>query len=165
MLKVGLISDTHSWLDPEVFKYFADCDEIWHMGDIGSVQIIEQLQELKPLKAVFGNIDDANIRHLLPEDLIFEAEGLKVLITHIGSIPPKYSGRIQKLLKIHSPDLFLCGHSHILRVIKDREKFNLAYINPGAAGRHGFHHVRTIMRMTLENRKITHLEAIELGKR
>lgn len=165
MLKIGLISDTHSWLDPAIFEYFKECDEIWHLGDVGSENIIHELQKFKPLRAVFGNIDGPIIRQLIPEDLYFEAEGLKILMTHIGSLPPKYSGRINKLLKIHNPDLFLCGHSHILRVIKDKDKFNLVYINPGAAGHHGFHHVRTIMRMTLENRKITNLEAIELGQR
>jgi uncharacterized protein len=165
MASIGLISDTHSYLDPAVFEHFKDCDEIWHIGDIGDRVVYDDLALFKPTKAVFGNIDDQELRHELPEDMFFELEGLKVLITHIGSLPGKYSARIKKLIKIHQPNLFICGHSHILRVIKDSQNEGLVYINPGAAGKHGFHHIRTIMRMTLVKSKISNLEVIELGKR
>ena len=165
MALIGLISDTHSYLDPNVYEHFKDCDEIWHAGDIGERSVIDSLATFKPTRAVFGNIETQELRFELPEDLIFEIEGLKVLITHIGSLPGKYSARIKNLLKIHSPNLFICGHSHILRVIKDPINKNLVYINPGAAGKHGFHHVRTIMRMKIEVGKVTNLEVIELGSR
>lgn len=165
MATIGLISDTHSFLDPAVFEHFKNCDEIWHIGDIGDRSVLDQLLAYKPVRAVFGNIETQELRFELPEDLIFEMEGLKVLITHIGSLPGKYSARIKKLIKIHQPNLFICGHSHILRVIKDPTNHGLVYLNPGAAGKHGFHHVRTIMRMTLEQSKITNLEVIELGNR
>ncbi|NBA88571.1 YfcE family phosphodiesterase [Emticicia sp. CRIBPO] len=165
MTKIGLISDTHSFLDPKVFEHFSECDEIWHIGDIGDPQILKDLQAFKPVKAVFGNIDNQELRWELPEDSFFECEGVRVLLTHIGSLPPTYNPRIRALLKKHEPNLFICGHSHILRVIKDHKYENLVYINPGAAGHHGFHHTRTIMRMTLESKKISNLEVIELGKR
>lgn len=162
MLQIGLISDTHSYLDSLVFEYFKDCDEIWHIGDIGKIEVIRELEAFKPTQAVYGNIDDADLRHIYPENLIFEREGLNILITHIGGLPGKLPARVRNLFKIHKPDLFICGHSHILRVLKDKGK---VFINPGAAGHHGFHHVRTIMRMTLSDGKIKNLEAIELGKR
>jgi uncharacterized protein len=165
MALIGLISDTHSFLDPNVYEHFKDCDEIWHAGDIGDRSVLDSLTAFKPTRAVFGNIETQELRFELPEDLIFEIEGLKVLMTHIGSLPGKYSARIKNLLKIHSPNLFICGHSHILRVIKDPINKKLVYINPGAAGKHGFHHVRTIMRMKIEAGKVTNLEVIELGSR
>lgn len=165
MAIIGLISDTHSYLDPTVFEHFKGCDEIWHIGDIGERKVYDELAAFKPTKAVFGNIDSQELRYELPEDLIFEIEGSKVFITHIGSLPGKYSTRIKKMIKIHQPNLFICGHSHILRVIKDSANGGMVYLNPGAAGKHGFHHMRTIMRMTLEQSKITNLEVIELGKR
>ncbi len=165
MKTIGLISDTHSYLDPQVFEHFRDCDEIWHIGDIGDPEVLRLLQASKPVKAVFGNIDGPDLRYEIPEDLIFECEGLKVLMTHIGGTPPSYTPRVRELLKNHRPDLFICGHSHILRVIKDHKRENLVYLNPGAAGKHGFHHVRTLMRMTLSSGRISNLEVIELGKR
>lgn len=162
MLKIGLISDTHSFLDPSVFKHFEHCDEIWHIGDIGEEIVLKQLRDFKPTYAVFGNIDSQDLRHELPEDLLLEREGLRILLTHIGSLPDKLSSRIKNLIKIYQPDLFICGHSHILRVIK-ADKW--IYINPGAAGHNGFHAVRTLMRMELSQGKITNLEVVELGKR
>ena len=165
MALIGLISDTHSYLDPNVYEHFKDCDEIWHAGDIGDRSVLDSLTAYIPTRAVFGNIETQELRFELQEDLIFEIEGLKVLMTHIGSLPGKYSARIKNLLKIHSPNLFICGHSHILRVIKDPINKNLVYINPGAAGKHGFHHLRTIMRMKIEAGKVTYLEVIELGSR
>jgi putative phosphoesterase len=165
MKNIGLISDTHGFLDPMVFHHFKEVDEIWHIGDIGNREVLDALSAFKCTRAVFGNIETQELRFELPEDLIFEIENLKVFITHIGSLPGKYSSRIKKLIKINQPNLFICGHSHILRIIKDPVHVGLVYINPGAAGKHGFHHVRTIMRMSLENGKITNLDVIELGPR
>jgi uncharacterized protein len=165
MTRIGLISDTHSYLDPLVFDYFENCDEIWHLGDIGSESIITELQNFKPLRVVYGNIDTPYLQKTLPEVDVFELEGLKVMLIHIGAIPPRYNPKIKALLKKHSPNLFLCGHSHILRVIKDPNTVGLVYINPGAAGKHGFHHVRTLMKMELHDGKVVNLEVNELGKR
>jgi uncharacterized protein len=165
MTRIGLISDTHSYLDPLVFDYFENCNEIWHLGDIGSESIITELQNFKPLRVVYGNIDTPYLQKTLPEVDVFELEGLKVMLIHIGAIPPRYNPKIKALLKKHTPNLFLCGHSHILRVIKDPNTVGLVYINPGAAGKHGFHHVRTLMKMELHDGKVVNLEVNELGKR
>ncbi|MFC3810134.1 metallophosphoesterase family protein [Lacihabitans lacunae] len=165
MTRIGLISDTHSYLDPLVFDYFENCDEIWHLGDIGSESIITELQNFKPLRVVYGNIDTPYLQKTLPEVDVFDLEGLKVMLIHIGAIPPRYNPKIKALLKKHTPNLFLCGHSHILKVIKDPNTVGLVYINPGAAGKHGFHHVRTLMKMELHDGKVVNLEVNELGKR
>jgi uncharacterized protein len=164
-MKIGLISDTHSYLDPKVFEYFKDCDEIWHAGDIGTQQIITDLQAFKPLKAVFGNIDDKEIQHQLPEDLWFDCGGLTVWMTHIGGAPPNYNPRVKKVLKEKKPDIFVCGHSHILRVKKDPAQGNMLYVNPGAAGNHGFHQMKTLLRFEIVARELKRMEVIELGKR
>ena len=164
-MKIGLLSDTHSHLDPKVLSYFKDCDEIWHAGDIGEITVITELEKLKPLRAVFGNIDDKEMQARFPEDLWFECEGLNIWITHIGGAPPNYNPRVKKILKQRVPDIFICGHSHILRVKKDPNFRNMVYMNPGAAGNQGFHHVKTIMRFEITKGEIKNLEAIELGKR
>ncbi|WP_422003751.1 metallophosphoesterase family protein [Roseivirga pacifica] len=164
MIKIGLISDTHSFLDKKVLEYFDSCDEIWHAGDIGNHEVLDELEAFKPTRSVFGNIDDKTIQSRTIEDLVFEVEGVKVFITHIGGKPPRYAKGITTKLKQHKPNLFICGHSHILRVMPDKER-NLIYMNPGAAGHHGFHHVRTLLRFDINNGKIENLEAIELGKR
>jgi len=163
-MKIGLLSDTHSYLDPKILEHFAACDEIWHAGDIGDDGLADALEKFKPLKAVFGNIDDKNLQKRFPEDLWFDCEGMKIWMTHIGGAPPNYNPRVNKILKQKIPDVFICGHSHILRVKKD-EKRNMLYINPGAAGNHGFHSVKTIVRMEIEQGKIGKMEVIELGKR
>lgn len=163
-MKIGLISDTHSHLDPKVLEYFQSVDEIWHAGDIGEVSVTQQLEQLKPLRAVYGNIDDKNLQALYPEDLWFDCEGLRIWMTHIAGSPPNYNPRTKKILKEKSADVLICGHSHILKVIKD-PKYNLLYINPGAAGNHGFHHIKTIMRFEILNKEIKNMEVIELGKR
>lgn len=163
-MKIGLISDTHSYLDPKVFTYFKDCDEVWHAGDIGDAPVVNELEKFKPLRAVFGNIDDKEMQSRYPEDLWFTCEGLTIWITHIGGAPPNYNPRIKKLLKEKTPDVFICGHSHILRVIKD-PTYNMLYINPGAAGNHGFHSMKTIIRFEINDKIISKLEVIELGKR
>jgi putative phosphoesterase len=165
MLQIGLISDTHSFLDDSIFNYFEEVDEIWHAGDIGNIEIIHKLKEFKPLRAVFGNIDDAEMRWTLKEDEVFELEGLKIYLTHIGGLPPNFNPRTRKIIKEQNPDIFICGHSHIVNVKKDTKHNNMVCLNPGAAGKHGFHKIRTIMRFCLNQKKITNLELIELGTR
>lgn len=165
MTSIGIISDTHSFLDKQVFTYFSDCDEIWHAGDIGSTEIIENLQNFKPTRFVYGNIDSKEIQWKVPENQYFEIENLKIWMTHIGGIPPTYNPSLKKRLKENLPNIFVCGHSHILRVLKDDKLNNLVYINPGAAGREGFHKVRTLLKMVLDNGKIIKLDVIELGLR
>jgi uncharacterized protein len=164
-LKIGLISDTHSYLDPKIFDYFKNCDEIWHAGDIGSLEVSDRLQAFKPFKAVFGNIDDPDIRHQYPENLRFNCEGFNIWMTHIGGAPPNYNPSVKKVFKENQPDIFICGHSHILRVISDKTRKNMIYLNPGAAGMQGFHKIRTLLRFELENKQIKNMEVIELGKR
>ncbi len=163
-MKIGLLSDTHSYLDPKVFEYFKACDEIWHAGDIGDASVVNELEKFKPLRAVFGNIDDKEMQARYPEDLWFSCEGLTIWMTHIGGAPPNYNPRVKKALKEKIPDVFICGHSHILRVKKD-PTFNLLYINPGAAGNHGFHTIKTIIRFEVNDKIVSKLEVIELGKR
>lgn len=162
---IGLLSDTHSYLDPKVFDHFKQVDEIWHAGDIGDPSVADELEKFKPLRGVYGNIDDMTIQTRFPEDLWFECEGLTIWITHIGGAPPNYNPRIKKVLKEKVPDIFICGHSHILRVKKDPKYKNLLYLNPGAAGNHGFHLVKTLIRFEVVKKEIRKVEVIELGKR
>ena len=164
MKKILLISDTHSYLDPALQKHIEEADEVWHAGDIGTIDVCENIEKLKPLKAVFGNIDAPDIKNKYPENLIFTCENVKVFITHIGGYPGKYPARIKNLIKENQPKLFICGHSHILKVIFDKEN-NLLHINPGACGVHGFHNVKTAVRFELEKSEIKNLAVIELGKR
>ncbi|MBL7841844.1 MAG: metallophosphoesterase family protein [Cyclobacteriaceae bacterium] len=163
-MKIGLLSDTHGFLDPKVPDYFKDCDEIWHGGDFG-YGVLEQLELLKPVKAVFGNIDDKTLRTKLPEDLWFTCEGLSIFMTHIGGAPPNYNPRVKKILHERAPDIFICGHSHILRIKKDPNYNNMIYLNPGAAGNHGFHTTKTLVRFEITGKDIKNMEVIELGKR
>lgn len=165
IMKIGLLSDTHGHLDRKVFKYFENCDEIWHAGDIGTVQVYDQLAAFKPLKAVYGNIDGQDIRILCPEHQRFECGGLSILITHIGGYPPRYNKNIIQELKSNTPDIFICGHSHILKVMSDPRLNNLLHINPGAAGIHGFHKVKTVIRFDIINNKVVNMQAIEFGNR
>lgn len=164
-MKIGLLSDTHSFLDPNILDFFSGCDEVWHAGDIGDPLIITKLEEFRPLRAVYGNIDAPEIRHRFPEDLQFDCEGMNVWITHIAGTPPRYNPRIKKKLKGYTPDLLICGHSHILKVMRDPEHNNLIFMNPGAAGNHGFHSMKTILRFEIKNGVLANLEVIELGKR
>ena len=164
-MKIGLLSDTHSHLEPKVFEYFKDCHEIWHGGDIGDAAVINDLEKFKPVRAVFGNIDDKEMQVRFPEDLWFNCEGLTIWMTHIGGAPPNYNPRIKKMLKDRVPDIFICGHSHILRIKNDAAYKNMLYINPGAAGNHGFHNIKTIVRFEVIGKEIKNLEVIELGKR
>lgn len=163
-MRIGLISDTHDHLDKSVFKYFDQCDEIWHAGDIGSLSLLEELENFKPTVAVFGNIDDATVRSACPEDQIFEREGKKILMTHIAAKPPRYNTRVKSLIKFNQPNLLICGHSHILKVEPDRTN-NLLFMNPGAAGIHGFHKVKTLLRFDIQEGKVLNLEVVELGLR
>lgn len=164
MKRIGLLSDTHDFLDPNVFKYFEECDEIWHAGDIGSLGLLEELEAFLPVKAVYGNIDGAEVRAAAPENLIWDCEAMKVLMTHIGGYPGRYNARVKALLNEEKPDLYICGHSHILKIMPDKQR-GLLHINPGAAGNHGFHKVKTIVRFSVEKGKMDNLEVIELGKR
>jgi putative phosphoesterase len=163
-MKIGLISDTHGYLDPRILEHFKQVDEIWHAGDIGDAAVLHQLQSLKPVKAVYGNIDDKDIQLLAAEDLWWTCEGVCIWMTHIAGAPPNYNPRIKKTLKEKIPQVLICGHSHILRVLKD-PKHNLLYINPGAAGNHGFHHMKTVLRFDVTQGTIKNMEVIELGKR
>lgn len=163
-MRIGLLSDTHGWLDPAVFDYFAECDEVWHAGDIGTMDVLEQLEAFRPVRAVYGNIDDAQIRTATVENQIFTLEGLSVVMTHIGGYPGRYNARVRELLDTHQPDLYICGHSHILKVMPDHKR-QLLHINPGACGRHGFHKMRTLVRFAIRDEKVTDLEVVELGKR
>jgi putative phosphoesterase len=164
MIKVGLLSDTHGYLDSRILHHFKDCDEIWHAGDIGSIEVLEKLEKYKPLRAVFGNIDGHKIRASLPEVNRFTLQGLDVLIKHIGGYPGRYDRSIVNTILSDPPDLFISGHSHILKVIPDNH-LQLLHINPGAAGKSGLHHVRTIVRFVIESEKVSDLEVIELEKR
>ncbi len=164
-MKIGLISDTHSYLDPKVFEYFKDCDEVWHAGDIGEISLITEFKSFKPFRAVYGNIDSKEIQHTFPEDLFFTCEGLTIWMTHIGGAPPHYNPRIKKILKEKTPEVFICGHSHILRIKRDPNFNNMLYVNPGAAGNHGFHQIKTIIRFEIKKTKIEKMEVVELGKR
>lgn len=163
MTRIGLISDTHGYLDEKVFDHFKSCDEVWHAGDFGE-GVIEPLKSFKMLKGVFGNIDDQKIRHEFPKQLFFNCEDVKVMIKHIGGYPPKYNPETKKELSINKPQLFISGHSHILKVIYD-EKLQCLYMNPGAAGKHGWHKTRTIIRFVIDRKNIHQCEVIELGKR
>lgn len=163
-MQIGLISDTHGHLEPSVFEHFKSCDEIWHAGDIGPIGLLEQLETFRPTVAVFGNIDDHRVRTALPEDQLIEREGVRILITHIAGNMPRYNPRVKKLIQEFRPQVLVCGHSHILKVQPDKAN-ELLYVNPGAAGIHGFHQIKTLLRMRLQEGKIVHMEVVELGKR
>lgn len=159
---IGLLSDTHNFLDERVFTHFKDCDEIWHAGDIGDIDVADRLKEFKPFRAVFGNIDGKDVRRQYPENLRFEMEGVDVWMTHIGGYPGRYSTLIKKDLYKNPPKLFICGHSHILKVQYD-PALKLLHLNPGAAGKQGWQTVSTLMRFKLDKGEIKDLEVIELG--
>lgn len=163
MTQIGILSDTHSYLDPRVFTYFKDCDQIWHAGDIGSAALADELMAFKPLKGVYGNIDGQELRRMFPLDHQFQCEELTVWITHIAGTPKRYPPRIREQLLIRQPDIFVCGHSHILKVARVPAFNNMLHINPGAAGRRGFHAIRTLIRLKIEHKRIFDFEVIELG--
>ena len=164
MKKILLLSDTHSYIDAQILKYVKLADEVWHAGDIGDLKVTDTIKNLKPLRAVYGNIDDNLARLEFPLDNKFTVEDVSVWITHIGGYPNKYNQRIREEIKLNSPKIFISGHSHILKVQYDK-KLNLLHLNPGAAGNHGFHNVRTMLRFTIDKEQIKDLEIIELAKR
>jgi len=164
MFKLGLISDTHGFLDPKVAKHFSDVDEIWHAGDIGESGVLEKLQSFKPIKVVYGNIETQERQQALPEVIVENVEELKFMMIHIAGQPGRYAKGINQLIKTHQPDVLICGHSHILRVERD-QKHQLMYINPGAAGQQGFHKTRTLLRFKIEGARLLDMEVIELGSR
>lgn len=164
MKRIGIISDTHGYLDEPIFNHFEKCDEIWHAGDFGSLELAHRIRAVKPMKGVFGNIDDKQLRLEFPEQLVFQCEDVKVMMRHIGGSPPHYNPETRKALALHRPQLFICGHSHILKVMFD-EKYECLYLNPGAAGRQGWHQVRTIIRLVIDGAMMKDCEVIELGKR
>jgi hypothetical protein len=164
MTKILLLSDTHSHIDDAILKHVLWADEVWHAGDIGSLDVTDAISKLKPLKGVNGNIDDHIIQKEFPENNRFFCEEVDVLITHIGGYPPKYNSRTRDIIKQNPPKLFICGHSHILKVMMDK-KLGVLHMNPGACGKHGFHQVRTMLRFVIEGDNIKNLEVIELGKR
>lgn len=163
MKQIGLLSDTHSFLNPKLFDFFKDVDEIWHAGDIGDLETADRLSNFKPLKAVYGNIDGSQIRLEYPKTLLFECELMKILMIHIGGYPKKYESGVLKLIKHEKPQLFISGHSHILKVINDPDN-NLLHINPGAAGKNGFHKVSTLLRFNIDEARIDNLEILELKR-
>jgi putative phosphoesterase len=164
-MRIGLLSDTHGELDPKVLEYFAGCDEIWHAGDIGDRAVTDALQAFKPVRAVFGNIDNKELQIQFPEDNRFVCEGMNILITHIAGKPPSYNPRVRKLLEKERPDILICGHSHLLLIKRDATAGNMLFINPGAAGNHGFHRIKTLVRFDIVQGSISNMEVIELGKR
>ncbi|MBO7557794.1 MAG: metallophosphoesterase family protein [Bacteroidaceae bacterium] len=162
MKRIGLLSDTHGYWDSKYEKYFSECDEIWHAGDIGTVEVAEKLAAIKPLRAVYGNIDGGDLRKMFSEKYRFKCEEVEVLIKHIGGYPGHYDASIRDSIFARPPQLFISGHSHILKVIYDKT-LQCLHINPGAAGMSGFHKVRTLVRFTIDGKEIKDLEVIELA--
>lgn len=165
MHRIGLLSDTHGYLNPKIFHYLENCDELWHAGDIGNLATADTLESFKPFRAVYGNIDGGELRVRYPEDLFFTCEGIHIYMTHIGGYPPKYNKRTKSIIQSKKPDLFISGHSHILKIMRDPNVPDLLHINPGAAGKQGFHKTATVVRFTIDGKKISDLQVIELGKR
>ena len=164
MKKILLLSDTHSYIDNNILKYVKQADEVWHAGDIGSNKVTDKIKQVSKLRAVYGNIDDKNIRSEFPLDNIFTIEKVQVWITHIGGYPYRYDHRIKEKIIKNPPKLFISGHSHILKVQYDK-KLNLLHLNPGSAGKYGIHKVRTMLRFMIENKEIKNLEVIEMENR
>jgi putative phosphoesterase len=163
-MKIGLLSDTHGYLHPRIKHHFNDCDEIWHAGDVGNFELLQELAHFKPLRCVYGNVDGTEIRKETQENLFFGVEGKTVLMTHIAGYPGRYNPRVLKLIRQHRPGIVICGHSHILKVIYDK-KYDHLHMNPGAAGNHGWHQVMTILTFEINKANIENLKVIELGKR
>jgi len=164
MIKIGLISDTHNYFDPQIEEYFSDRDEIWHAGDFGTIEIAEKLKNIAPVVGVYGNIDGQDVRKVYPLHQRFSREGVKVWITHIGGIPGRYCIPIREEIENDTPDLFICGHSHILKIARDQSLDRMLYMNPGAAGKQGFQVHRTVVRFNIHEGKIQDVEVINLGR-
>jgi len=163
MTRIGLLSDTHHFLDEVIFEHFTNCDEIWHAGDFGTIGIADKLKDFKPVKGVYGNIDGYDIRNVYPEKLRWKCEQVEIMMTHIGGYPPKYNPVVKKELIQNPAQLFISGHSHILKVMYD-DKLGCLHMNPGAAGKQGWHKVRTIIRFAIDGKEIKDCEVIELGR-
>jgi len=163
-MKIGLISDTHGWVHPRLFEHFKSCDEIWHAGDIGNIETADILSAFKPLRAVYGNIDNAMVRRVYKENLIFNVDEVRVWLTHIGGTPGHYDKKVKTGIYENPPDIFICGHSHIAKVMYDK-KAGMLYVNPGAAGYSGFHKYMTAIRFSINGKAIHDMELIELGER
>jgi len=163
MKKILLLSDTHSYIDNDILKYVKQADEVWHAGDIGNLKVTDAIKALKPIRAVYGNIDDTIVRAEFPEHKRFMCEDIDVWMTHIGGYPNKYDIRVRKAIAENPPKLFICGHSHILKVMPDK-RLNLLHMNPGAVGKYGLHKVRTMLRFTIDGDKIDNLEVIEFKR-
>ena len=163
MKRIGILSDTHCTLIPQLFDFFKDVDELWHAGDIGNIKTADALAQFKPLRAVHGNIDDHVVRMQYPEDLFFHIEDVDVYMTHIGGYPGHYMSVVRDILEKEKPDLYICGHSHILKVMYDKQ-LNLLHINPGAAGNSGFHNKVTLVRMVIDGKTFKDLEIFELDR-
>lgn len=164
MKKIGIISDTHSYIDEKLFEFFKNCDEVWHAGDIGNIDAFNLMNSKFNLRAVYGNIDGGELRLVCKSNLFFQVEEVKVLMTHIGGYPKRYDSRALKMIKELQPDLFVCGHSHILKVMYDKD-FNMMCINPGAIGKSGFHVVRTAIRFEINKKDLQNLEVLELQRK
>lgn len=164
MKKILLLSDTHGFIDSQILKFVKQADEVWHAGDIGDVKVSDAIKNLKTLRGVYGNIDNKNLRIEFPLDNKFKIDDVNIWITHIGGYPNRYNARIKEEIQKNPPDVFISGHSHILKVIFDK-KLNLLHLNPGAAGKQGLHQVRTMLRFEINNKKVENLEIIELEKR
>jgi uncharacterized protein len=164
MTRIGLLADTHNYLDEAVFKHFESCDELWHAGDFGTAAIADRLKEFKPLRGVYGNIDGYDVRSVYPEKLAWDCEQVRVFMTHIGGYPNKYAPGVKQQLVVNGASLFISGHSHILKIIYD-DKINCLHMNPGAAGNQGWHKMRTIVRFAIDGSNIKDCEVIELGRR
>ena len=163
MTRILVLSDTHNFLDEKILKYAESCDQIWHAGDVGTTKVTDELKKVKPVIAVYGNIDGMDVRKEFPLHQRFNCENVGVCITHIGGSPGRYNPEIRNLLQVKPPKLFICGHSHILKVMFDK-KYNMLYMNPGAAGNYGAHKVKTLLRLNIDKSDIKDLQIIEFGK-
>jgi uncharacterized protein len=163
-MKIAILSDTHNHLDDTIISYIQDVDEIWHAGDIGTLALLDKLKSLKKVRAVYGNIDGRDVRMETGEDLFFTIEGMKIWMTHIGGHPGRYDKSVKAKLQENPPDVFICGHSHICRILPDN-KLNMLYINPGAAGKYGFHAIRTMILAEIKDKRFTDLKVVELFPR
>ena len=163
-MKIAILSDTHNHIDETIISYLEDVDEIWHAGDIGTLALLDKLKSLKKVRAVYGNIDGKDIRMETKEHLFFNIEGMKIWMTHIGGYPGRYDKSIKERLLTNPPDVFICGHSHICRILPDN-KLNMLYINPGAAGKYGFHAIRTMLLAEIKDNRFTDMKVVELFPR
>ena len=163
MKKIGVLSDTHSFFNERIKNHLNGCDEIWHAGDVGNETLINEIEEIASVRAVFGNIDGHEVRIRIPEVQKFEIEGMKVLMIHIAGYPGKYNSKSLELIREFNPDIFICGHSHILKIIYDQKNGHL-HINPGAVGKSGLHQVSTLVRFQIENKKISKMEVVEMKR-